>query len=76
MSGKTPEPGGQKRGKTGKESFEEAGADKGGSLVSELLAMLKENKKYWLLPIIILLLIFGLLLIIANPAITPFLYPF
>jgi hypothetical protein len=59
-----------------KESFEEAGAGKSGGLVSEIFAMLMQNKKYWLLPIILLLLVFGLLIIFGGTALAPFLYPF
>jgi 4-hydroxybenzoate polyprenyltransferase len=59
-----------------KESFEDAGSDKSRGLISEILAMLGQNKKYWLLPIILVLLVIGVLLILGGTALAPFLYPF
>ncbi len=41
----------------------------------ELWAFLKVRKKFWLLPLIIVLLIFGLLIVLsAGSAIAPFIY--
>ena len=41
----------------------------------EFLEFLKERKKYWLLPIIIVLAIFGGLIILAQgSAVAPFIY--
>jgi hypothetical protein len=46
-----------------------------GALLKELWAFLKERKKFWLLPIIIVLLLFGALIIFAQgSAIAPFIY--
>ena len=57
-----------------KTSFKEAGAGKSGNLLSEFLAMLMQNKKYWLLPIFLVLLVFGLLLILGGTSLAPFIY--
>jgi len=54
--------------------FEEAGAQKSSSLLGELFAMLKQNKKYWLIPVIIVLLFFGLLIILGASSAAPFIY--
>ncbi len=44
-------------------------------VVSELWEFMKQNKKFWLAPIIITLVIFGLLLVLAkSSAIAPFIY--
>ena len=43
-------------------------------LLREFWEFLKHNKKWWLLPILIVLLIFGLLVILGG-AISPWLYP-
>ena len=41
----------------------------------ELLAFLKVRKKFWLLPLIIVLLVFGVLIVLsAGSAIAPFIY--
>ena len=44
-------------------------------LVGQLWMFLKERKKFWLLPIIILMVLFGALLVFAHgSAIAPFIY--
>ena len=45
-------------------------------LVREFWAFLGHNKKWWLTPIIVVLLIFGLLIILGGTAFAPFIYPF
>ncbi|MGA9997582.1 MAG: DUF5989 family protein [Pyrinomonadaceae bacterium] len=45
------------------------------SLLSEIWAFLRERKKFWLMPIIITMLLFGVLLIFAeSSALAPFIY--
>lgn len=45
------------------------------SIISSFLKFLKERKKYWLLPIVIIFLLVGLLLIITQGSvIAPFIY--
>jgi len=45
------------------------------SFASELWGFLRERKKFWLLPIILIMLIFGGLLVLAQgSAIAPFIY--
>lgn len=55
-------------------AFEVSGEEKESSLVGEFLAMLKENKKYWLIPILLILLLFGVLIILGSTAAAPFIY--
>ena len=44
-------------------------------LAREFLAFLKDQKKYWLVPIILVLLLFGMLLLFAqSSAVAPFIY--
>lgn len=55
--------------------FEVAGEEQEPSLWGEFLLMLRENKKYWMIPLLIVLLGFGLLLVLgSSPAIAPFIY--
>ena len=43
--------------------------------LSDLWAFLKVRKKFWLLPIIIVLLLFGVLIVLSSgSAIAPFIY--
>ena len=45
------------------------------SFIKEFLEFLKERKKYWLLPIILVLVLFGGLIILSQgSAIAPFIY--
>lgn len=44
-------------------------------IVAEYLSFLRENKKWWLLPIVVLLLLFGLLIVLTKgSALAPFIY--
>jgi hypothetical protein len=46
-----------------------------GELVLELWAFMKERKKFWLLPIIVVLLLFGTLIVLTQgSAVAPFIY--
>ena len=45
------------------------------SMLSEMWKLLRTRKKLWLLPIVIVLLLFGMLLIFAqSSALAPFIY--
>ena len=46
-----------------------------GGLLSEFIAFLKCNKKWWLLPIIIVLLIVGVLVVLGSSVLAPLIYP-
>jgi hypothetical protein len=46
-----------------------------GNIATEFLEFLKHNKKWWLLPIILVLLLLGLLVLLSGTAIAPFIYP-
>lgn len=45
------------------------------SLLLELWAFLRERKKFWLLPIVVIMLLFGALMVFAeSSALAPFIY--
>ncbi|HON07186.1 MAG TPA: DUF5989 family protein [Verrucomicrobiota bacterium] len=44
------------------------------SLFQEFVQMLKHNKKYWMIPIVLMLLGFGVLLILGSTGAAPFIY--
>jgi len=45
------------------------------AFVKEFWAFLRTRKKYWLLPILIIMLLFGVLLVLAqSSAVAPFIY--
>jgi hypothetical protein len=45
------------------------------SLLSEFMAFTRKNKKWWLFPIILMLLILGILIWLSGSALAPFIYP-
>jgi hypothetical protein len=54
--------------------FEDAAKQRPPSMPAEFFLFLKENKKWWLLPIVAFLLFFGLLATFAGTAAAPFIY--
>jgi hypothetical protein len=43
-------------------------------ILSEFWGFLRENKKWWLLPIIVALLMFGFLVFLSSTGLAPFIY--
>ena len=44
-------------------------------VLSELMQLLREEKKYWLLPVVIVFVLFGALLVFSqSTAVAPFIY--
>jgi Family of unknown function (DUF5989) len=57
-----------------KSEFEKAAAKPGGGLLSELWGFLKSNKKWWLLPIVVMFLVFSFLILLTSTGLGPFIY--
>ncbi len=45
-----------------------------GGLFRDMWWYLRENKKWWLLPVLVMLLLFGLLVFLSGTALAPFIY--
>ena len=46
-----------------------------GRVLSEFWAFLKQEKKYWLMPIVVVFILFGLLIVFSqSSAVAPFIY--
>jgi len=67
---------------TDNEPLEGGGSDFAGQakaarpgLLMELWEFLRHNKKWWLTPIILVLLLIGALILLAGTAAAPFIYP-
>jgi hypothetical protein len=46
------------------------------TLVAEFFDFLRHNKKWWLLPILLVLLLFGVLIFLSGTGAAPFIYTF
>lgn len=54
--------------------FERAAGERGQGLVREMIGFMAQHKKWWLLPIFIVMLGMGLLAVIGSSAAAPFIY--
>lgn len=58
-----------------KKSFEEQNEQSGSEgFLQEFVGMLAHNKKWWITPIIVCLLVFGVLIILGGSSAAPFIY--
>ena len=57
-----------------KTEFERAGEEKQLSLVQEFIAFVKENKKWWMIPILLVISLVGLLVVLGSTGAAPFIY--
>ena len=55
--------------------FQRASKTERTGLAREMIDFLRHNKKWWLLPILVVLLLFGILLVLGGTAAGPFIYP-
>lgn len=55
-------------------SFEDAGKVRETGLFRELAQMLRQNRKFWMIPLVLVLLGFGLLIALGGTAAAPFIY--
>jgi hypothetical protein len=55
--------------------FEQAAAEQsGGGIFSEFWAFLRYNKKWWLLPILVVILLLGVMVFLGSTGAAPFIY--
>jgi hypothetical protein len=54
--------------------FEKASQEKQGNLISEFMGFLKQTRKFWLLPLILVMLALAALLVLSSTAAAPFIY--
>jgi len=59
---------------TDKQQFEEAAANRSRGVAREFLGFLSQNKKWWLAPIITVMLLLGLLVFLGGTGVAPFIY--
>jgi hypothetical protein len=51
-----------------------AAAQSGSSFLGDLWTFLKTNKKWWLLPLIVVFLLLGVLILLSSTGVAPFIY--
>ena len=54
--------------------FEQLATQRRATLAGEFWDFLKHNKKWWLLPIVLVLLVLGALVLVGSTGIAPFIY--
>jgi hypothetical protein len=54
--------------------FLKQGQAKREGFISEYLHLLSQNKKWWMLPLILILLGFGVLMVLSSSGVAPFIY--
>ena len=57
-----------------KNEFEQAADDGRTSIVTEFIYFMKENKKWWLTPILLVIGMVGLLAVLGGSGAAPFIY--
>ena len=58
-----------------KDEFSKLAQQKRSSLPAEFWYFLKHNKKWWLIPLLVTLLLLGLIVLLGGTSIAPFIYP-
>ncbi len=54
--------------------FAEASERKAPGILAEFWEFLRHNKKWWLLPILVVLVLVGVLIVLSSSAVAPFIY--
>jgi hypothetical protein len=54
--------------------FEKASAAGKSNVLTQFLELMARNKKWWLLPIVVVFVVFGVLFALAGTAAAPFIY--
>jgi len=56
------------------EAFRKASRERDPGIVREFVSFLAHNKKWWLIPILIIMVLLGCLVMLGKSAIAPFIY--
>jgi hypothetical protein len=57
-----------------KTAFEQAQQEQQTGIIKEFFLFLKYNKKYWMIPILVTLLLLAVLILLGGTAVAPFIY--
>ncbi len=64
----------EKKSREDMNEFERLGEDDQLSLVSEFILFIKENKAWWMIPIVLVLGLVGILVVLSSTGAAPFIY--
>ena len=70
-----PQPTKNETSAAGRAEFQRQAEKPQGSLTREFCALLWQNKKWWLTPIVIALLLIGVLIVLGSTGLAPLIYP-
>jgi hypothetical protein len=68
-------PGTETKPTSDQRTFTDQAARGNSGLVRELWDLIRHNKKWWLIPVIVVLLLIGVLVALGSTALAPFIYP-
>lgn len=63
-----------KKSREGMNEFERLGEEDQLSLISEFILFIKENKAWWMIPIVLVLGLIGILVVLSSTGAAPFIY--
>ena len=58
----------------GPSDFEAEAGKRQGGVVAEFWCFLRDNRKWWLVPMLVVLLLLGVLVVLAGSGLAPFIY--
>jgi hypothetical protein len=61
--------------RNGAEEFERAASERQRGVIAEFWDFLRHNKKWWLVPILVLFLLMSALIVLGSTGLAPFIYP-
>ena len=59
----------------GQKSIEDVDAPDSQGIIAEFWSFIRHNKKYWLIPILLIFILLGILIIFSGSGVAPFIYP-
>ncbi len=64
----------KKKSREGMNEFERLGEEDQLSLIREFILFIKENKAWWMIPIVLVLGLIGILVVLSSTGAAPFIY--
>jgi len=54
--------------------FAQQGQEQRTGLLADFIYLLKNNRKWWMLPLILVLIVFGIFMVLSSSGVAPFIY--